>query len=345
MKIGFYNPYFDAYGGGERYVLTLASHWSEKHNVSVFWGDNKMLEKSSVRFGLDLSRIRLADQVFCRGIIRKIIDTSGYDLIFVLSDGSIPITGARKNILHLQMPFPTISQAGFNLSFYSRIVCNSAFTRNHLGGRIRNKSVVIYPPVETGLFKPDIKEKIILSVGRFSSHHMAKKQDIMIDAFRNILPKLPRGWKFILAGSLHPEDETYFEYLKEKAGGMPVEFFPNSKFEELKNLYGISAVYWHAAGYGETEPVSMEHFGISTVESMSAGCVPIVFPGGGQSEIITEGRDGLFWKQPDDLAGITLRLIADRNLMHKISQYAVSKSGNFSTARFKSEYDKLLSNL
>ncbi len=48
---------------------------------------------------------------------------------------------------------------------------------------------------------------------------------------------------------------------------------------ELADLYARASIFWHAAGLGEDaedDPNRMEHFGISIVEAMSAGAVPVV---------------------------------------------------------------------
>ena len=50
MKIGIYSPYLDTLGGGERYMISLASHWSKSHEVSVYW-DSKT---SYMKRGRDL---------------------------------------------------------------------------------------------------------------------------------------------------------------------------------------------------------------------------------------------------------------------------------------------------
>ena len=83
MKIGFYNPYFDGFGGGERYTLTLASHWSKDHDVFLFWDDPSIVQKSQDRFGLDLSRVHVTPNIFSgKNAFIKVRVSLGYDVIF-----------------------------------------------------------------------------------------------------------------------------------------------------------------------------------------------------------------------------------------------------------------------
>ena len=87
----------------------------------------------------------------------------------------------------------------------------------------------------------------------------------------------------------------YVDRLNKKAKGFNVFIHPNLPFKDLKKMYGQSSIYWHAAGYGETDPTKMEHFGITTVEAMAGGCVPIVINLGGQKEIVKQTENGYLW--------------------------------------------------
>ncbi|MFZ5845737.1 MAG: glycosyltransferase family 4 protein, partial [Patescibacteria group bacterium] len=303
MKIGFYNPYFDSLGGGERYSLTLAAHWSQKHEVVLFWDDPRFLIKAQERFGLNLSQAKTVPNFFSSGnLLKKIFLSQQYDLIFFLSDGSIPTTLAKRNILHFQVPFAAIPVGRLKLSRFQAVICNSQFTLRHLDQYLQSKARVIYPPVSAIETKNQKKEKIILSVGRFTSYFQAKKQEVLIEAFKAACsaPEFA-GWRLILAGGLLPSDQNYFLSLQKKSEGMPVELLPNISYEQLVSLYQAATFYWHAAGFAETDPQLMEHFGIATVEAMSAGSVPLVFNGGGQPEIVRQGQDGFLWQTKGEL--------------------------------------------
>src|SRR5581483_5612288 len=116
-------------------------------------------------------------------------------------------------------------------------------------------------------------------------------------------------------------------------------------FDELIKEYAKSRFYWHAAGFGEderSEPIRFEHFGISTVESMAAGCVPIVFGKAGQREIVRHGRDGLLWKTLDELSKQTRWLIGNSPREASIREAARGRSLRFGQAAFDDRLDRLL---
>lgn len=347
MKIGFYSPYLDSFGGGERYTLILASHWSERHDVSVFWDYDTILSEAQRRLDIDLSRVKVTQNIFRgRNVFKKLLLTRQYDLIFVLSDGSIPSTLATYNILHYQVPFPAVGYSAIKLSRYQAVVCNSEFTRRSLDVRVNKRAMVIYPPVRSIEEGNSKKEKLILSVGRFTGFHTAKKQHVLIDAFaKGFKDNKWSGWKLLLAGGLLSSDQGYFDTLKEMAKGLPITIESNISHDQLVYYYRRASIYWHAAGYGETDPRWMEHFGITTVEAMSAGAVPVVFAGGGQTEIVEDGNNGFLWKTLDELLEKTNQVISDKNIAATLQKNAKETSNRFSTSRFFDAFDEVLSNI
>ena len=58
----------------------------------------------------------------------------------------------------------------------------------------------------------------------------------------------------------------------------------------------------------------MEHFGITTVEAMAAGCVPVVINKAGQREIVEDGVSGFLWNTWGELKDRTQLLAEDGNL-------------------------------
>lgn len=342
MNIGFYNPFLDSLSGGERYFLSLVSHWSQKHAVTVFWDDPSILKDAEVRLHIPLTNLEIKPNFFKHRNLSKFIESTKYDVMFIVSDGSIPFLLAKHNLLHFQVPFQNISFPAWKIKRYDAVVFNSRFTQDHLPVFPIRKEV-IYPPVQL-IHSNTVKQKIILTVGRFTSYHTSKKQDILLNVFRSGYEKgLLKDYTFILAGGLLDSDRSFFQNLQKTATGLPVKFKENCSYSELSDLYKKSQIYWHAAGYDEINPEFMEHFGISTVEAMSAGCIPIVYNAGGQTEIITDGEDGYLWNTPEELLKKTKTAINTKN--EKFINNIRQSSMFYDEKHFCQKYDDLLTTI
>lgn len=351
MKIGIYSPYLDCLGGGERYMLTIAEYLSQNHAVDIFLENKKIKEEVFRRLSINLKRVNFVENIFYskKDLLKKLILTSRYDLIIFLSDGSIPATLAKKNILHFQRPFTNVNgKSALNklkLSRFQAVICNSKFTKKYIDQEYGIDAEVIYPPVQIEKFSSEKKKNLIISVGRFTKDPVFNKKQIeMVNFFKKISSGLS-GWRLVLPGGVLAQDKKYFKQVESKAQGLPIDLFANISFNKLKNYYGQAKIYWHAAGFGENErnnPAAMEHFGISTVEAMASGCVPIAFDGGGQRETVDHGRDGFLWKEEKELIDYTLKLVNDEKLRKKMSDEAIKKSKKFSREKFCQKIEKLL---
>lgn len=347
LKIGFYNPYFDSLGGGERYVLTIAAHWSKHHDVTLFWNDSTVKKQAEDRFGLDLSNVSVVPNIFAgKGLIKKLVESASYDVIFFLSDGSVPTTFARCNIMHFQVPFQHIMFPLWKAKWYQAIVVNSEFTKQSIDPTLPLPVRVIYPPVDVSGYSGKKKSKTILSVGRFNGLYAAKKQEVMIEMFIELIKdKACSGWKLVLAGGSLSTDVAYLTKLQRMANGHAITFAVNCSYEKLRSLYEEASVYWHAAGFGETKPENMEHFGITTVEAMAASCVPVVHNAGGQPEIVNDNVNGYLWNTKEECIKKTKMLISDAKLVKKLVVHAKDTATKFSVDVFTNAYDELLTTL
>ncbi len=352
MKIGIFSPYFQTtVGGGERYVLTVAEFFLGRGDkVDIFWSNNQDAETIKKQFNLDLTGANFLPDIFFAntGKLSRYLTTLSYDLIFFLSDGSIPLSLAQKNILHFQTPFHYTNQQTLSnklkLLRFTAVVCNSNFTKSFIDETYGIKSQILYPPVDVEKFSAGKKEKLIISVGHIYGHIRPKRQDVMIEAFLKISNKLP-GWKLALLGSVHNSADEELEKLRKLADKGPVEIITDSPFSVVRDYCSRASIYWHAAGYGidpQIEPEKAEHFGMSTVEAMAAGCVPIVFAAGGQLEIVTEAETGFVWKETQELQDKTLSITKNQSLRQKISQAAIIRSGDFSKQKFFAQLERII---
>lgn len=352
MKVGIYDPYLKTMGGGERYALTFAEVMiREGHKVDIFWNEN-MIDEAGRRFGLDLKGVNFETNIFVKhhSLIKRLSKLRLYDLFFCMSDGSIPWVFGKKNILHFQVPFKdVVGRSVLNklkLSRFDYVVCNSFFTKKFIDREYGIESIVIYPPVEVGLIKTGKKEKVILSLGRFSASLHAKQQGVLIGVFKDMVDEGLKNWQLILAGgALGGVDDEFVQKLRIQAQGYPIDFKINISFEEIKKLYAKTKIYWHAAGFGIEEkqtPEKAEHFGISIVEAMAAGCVSVVVGKGGPKEILKHGESGFFWKEKDQLKRYTFCLIKSEVLRKKISAQSVERSRSFSKERFRTAFLRIV---
>lgn len=349
MKIGIYDPYLDTLGGGERYILSIASCLKEKHKVSLFWDDSQILKKASVRFGIDVKDINLTRNIFLSGsFIGKLLETRNYDVIFYMSDGSIPTLLSEKNILIFQFPVNWINGNNFltklKLSKIAHIICYSDFVKKFLDKTFSIKATVLSPAVHS-VEKNIKKENVILTVGRFTKAVNTKKHEILIDVFKKLYDGGLLDWKLIIIGSVLPGEEDYVEALRKKTKDYPIEIIENSSFDSLVNYYNKAKIYWHASGFGEDlekYPEKAEHFGISTVEAMSAGTVPVVFNGGGQKEIVKNKINGFCWNSLNELSSLTEELIGNQKLWQEISKKALERAKDFNNNRFCQQLEDLI---
>ena len=233
------------------------------------------------------------------------------------------------------------------LESYDSIWAISEFTRNWISRRWHRSSEVLYPPVASGGFVTLRKKNKILSVGRFFAGSHNKNHLTMIRAFKRLVDTGLTDWEFHLAGSVEPGSihQDYLQNVQTAAKGYPIVVHTDLAFDRLRELFGESKIYWHATGFGtnsDREPEKMEHFGITTVEAMLCGCVPVVINLGGQPEIVTSGVNGFLWNDVDELINWTRILISDPEYRKRLAAATRIAAQKFDDAAFKSRLEALI---
>lgn len=346
LRAGIYSPYWDTLGGGEKYVAAVAMVLrNQGYEVDLFWHENKLVENIQQRYDFELSKVKVNKdgyKAFNDGNLwDRFVITKNFDVFVYVSDGSFPFLFAKKSIIHFQVPFSNHKKSVsdyFKKYLIDDIVCNSKFTKRVIDKEFGLKSRVVYPPT-TQIGKGE-KHKYILSVGRFDNLMHSKRQDALVDIFGKMKIE---GWKLVLAGGLLHGKKQLMKL--KKSAGKGVEFVVNPTWKELARLFSHASIYWHAAGYGEDvskNPERAEHFGISTVEAMSAGSVPVVFDAGGQREIVTHGKNGYLWRDKNEVIKYTTNLIEDEVQRNKMSEVSMKRSQDFSLEVFEREFKKII---
>ena len=333
MRIGLYNPFLPALGGGEKHFLAILEEAVRMPGAEVeLYGaeapDPASWERLNIRVPADAFAAVEADDDGVTARSREL------DLLVAFTNDVPPRSHARRSVAVVQFPMVARNRAAARLRAaaaglagrrrapaallsYDGFLVYSDFAREWTRRRLGVEAVVLAPPVDppraAGPPGESERGREILAVGRFFRGEHDKRQDVLISAFRQLHAL---DWELHLVGGAdeRPETRSRLVELRELAGDLPVHFHVNASAAELAERYARASLFWHAAGYGVDPvrtPERLEHFGISTAEAMLCGAVPLVFPGGGQAEVVQDGVTGRYWHAPPELVAGTRTLIAD----------------------------------
>jgi glycosyltransferase involved in cell wall biosynthesis len=367
MKIALFSPYIPKHiGGGEKYFFDVAKVLIEEgHQVTVAVADLEPLDSQAIQkkyeqfLSYSLNGIHFVKTPLgtAQSFFKKLWWTKQFDVLYYVTDGSLFFSLAARNILHIQTPL-ILDKSGITeqlkLKNWQVKNTNSEFTKKIIEKHWHTKiDEVHYPMIELDVKTPKTllqhKEKIILHVGRFFSHQHSKRQDVLALIFKNLIQKYPKemqGWKLVLVGTV--EDPEYAKEVAAAAEGAPIEIDHQLPRQKLLELYEKASIYWHATGFGvneEKEPQKTEHFGISTVEAMANGCVPIVIGLGGQPEAVGKDFKDLLWQTEAECQEKTLKIIQDKKQREELAQEAMLQSQQFNKAHFKKVLLKMVGNV
>lgn len=222
---------------------------------------------------------------------------------------------------------------------YECFMPNSEFTAYWLRQKwgIDDKKIrVCYPPVTRVSARSEKNMHQIIICGRIE---VSKKIHVMMLAFRNS-DYLSKNCVLKIVGSCDYEDNAYIDYIKSLVTDR-IQIIKNPSRLELEQLYAQSSVFWHAKGYGENRPMLMEHFGIVTVEAMSAGCIPVVINKGGQKEIVTDDC-GYLWDEPGQMVAYTEELMKNPEKINDMRFNCIKRSKMYSVENLKNIMQDIL---
>jgi alpha-1,2-mannosyltransferase len=160
------------------------------------------------------------------------------------------------------------------------ILANSKFTKNALAEINPGlKSHILYPPVDierfSNAYHSTFREKKVLVISRFSPE---KQLDKIVSLARMVQTNI----QFQVIGLVTPMNRQYFNYILERIRDKGLHdkilLTPNATNEEIIEAMSSSSAYFHT--------MEGEHFGVSIIEAMAAGLIPIVPSYGGCSEIV-----------------------------------------------------------
>lgn len=353
-----YTPFPLVPGGGERYLLGTALALNVLRPTAVVTPD----EYSNCRVNTLMNELGYPTGELYTEVERRLAHRD-VDTFVLMGNEAFPTREGygERRIFHCQFPFPSdydgeLKTIGIkHLAAYDMVVVNSRFTAQAYINKVVQHTdsaipvQVVYPPVRTltGGVDVGLRSDNVLSIGRFTPHGHAKRQDVILQAFKTLVKSgALQDWALHLCGSVPNDKESlaYFDNLKKQAEGFNVHFSISPSREEVEALLQTSRVYVSATGFGvekEDDYWLCEHFGITVVEAASAGCIPVGYHIGGPAEIIERLGVGHTFRSVKDLQNAILAAAADSTDAQKISM-AVDNSQYFDESRFFAEWSNLL---
>ncbi len=216
------------------------------------------------------------------------------------------------------------------------VLTNSEYCRKVIYNALNIDAKVLHPPVDVETFrkialKSTTRENMILVISRIAPD---KQIENAIEIARMMRDR-GIGKGMTIAGNLHHYDHSYYQQLKKMIADYDLSDYvslqTNISFSRLIQLMQLAKVYFH--------PRIDEHFGISIVEAMASGLVPVVSNIGGHTEFVPS-------KYHFHTLGNAADLIALAFEATNSERRAISSSTNkFSNENYVNSFHRILSEL
>ncbi len=340
-KIAMYCNTWDADGGGGIvYILAIAKILaSNEFDITVFFNDSISLQQLYSRYeakDLKIKTVKRSHFPLFSQLIFAIKEWLNFDIVIQQSLTSPRITFINKSYILCDFPMgkrETLSEI-IRFKFWKNTIVNSEYTKHWVKKYWKRDSSVFYPSIEIPIDFNRVKNLDIVCVGRFNKGRRSKRQDVVISVFKDLIKLGYKDVNLHLIG--YVQDEDYIKELKYATSGFPVFFHENCSSDLRISYLNISAVFISACGFEnneESEPMLVEHFGISVIEAMSYGCIPMVVAKGGHLETVDDTVNGYHWSTKEELTKLLISLFDNPQLRETLSKAAFSKSMEYSSEK------------
>jgi glycosyltransferase involved in cell wall biosynthesis len=312
LIVGIFHPVLNACGGAEWVSVNIINSLRrEDHSTIILTNEKLNQEKIFKMFGCraDVStEVVFPLELFAEtdfhnvytDVIRMLVLKSKCDVL-VDTQSNVILPGADISYIHFPLS-ARLNNLGkvraayyFPYRLYERrqakshkklVFSNSKYTAVAIRNTTGMDPNVLYPPIAEDFFahEDDLsrKEDTVVSVSRMSP----EKQLSIIPKVAKLTNKKIR---FIIIGirqSSHVLNHL-LQSIEENKVSERVEVMLDVPRQKLQSILRTSKVYFH--------PTYGEHFGVSIVEAMASGCIPIVHNSGGPTEFVPKAFrfDGL----------------------------------------------------
>jgi len=228
-------------------------------------------------------------------------------------DFSVSFTGAVRNS-------PLRIHYGRRVARIGLVLAISNFSKDLLDREWRRPSVLVYPACN--MVAQRSKRDLVITAARATPEKR-------LDLFWKIARSRP-DLEFLMLLTRDPYTVEYsIRLTKNCPSNGKIVFDPPKK--EYHQFLGEAKAYLHL--------MHGEHFGITVVEAMSAGCVPIVHDSGGPKEIV-EAQSGFRWHSEEEIP-----TMIDTAMKEAPSAAAAERARFFSRANFDERLASVFSGL
>jgi len=289
LNIGIIQGFVGGGGGIEKKFMVILEALAEtKHKVTLYTfskpnlSTNKIIVKSLLPFSIP------AFGLYQRAMESKLVSKAKNEDIIIQASGglSLPNNPNQKIIVFCtndfknELEYTDTKYRGIWSWYYKpyyqiikkffekiqepniHLIANSKFVQESLKVRFNKDSILIHPPINLSEFGGKTsKKKKIITVSRFSRE---KNLEFTIEVMRGI------EVNYTLIGNTKTKSNMfYFNNLlkKSKMPGSKIILLKNIPREEVLKNFSEAKIYFHP---------SAETFGITVMESIAAGCIPIV---------------------------------------------------------------------
>jgi alpha-1,2-mannosyltransferase len=214
--------------------------------------------------------------------------------------------------------------------FPGELLTNSKFMQEIIKNVLNRKSTVVYPPVDVETFSSQCfkNQKNGHMVATISSYTPKRHLERV-----PLIAKHAKFAKFIVMGKANEYSQPILKKLKKQIKALHVEdrvkLFTNVPFDEFLKTLSKAKVYLHVMPY--------DHFGISVVEAMASGCVPVVHRSGGPWLDTLDGRQGEYgfsYTSAEEAASLIDVLASDEKFRSKAASRALRRAKEFDESVF-----------
>jgi len=290
LKIGIIHGFVGGGGGTEKTLLALIEALVEKnHTVNLYTVSKPSIKIPGIMIHSMLPFHFPFFGLYQRYLESKLIEKAkNDDIVFQASGGLvIPNRSDQKVIIYCHHDFPNETSkavtkykgmwAWYYKPYYKlsqkfldkiknkniHLIANSKYINESLQKKFAKDSTIIHPPVELSEFTQSVqKKKKVITLSRYSQEkHLEFAIDVMKDLDVNYT---------VMGNTKTRTNEIYYEQLTRKISeqqNKTIALLKNITRKKIVNEFLESKIYFHA---------SPETFGISVIESMASGCIPIV---------------------------------------------------------------------